>query len=518
VRLPSRAALGMFGLLLALQLPWLGKHLGIDEPKFVTLARAAARDPWRPHDVEMHWAGHRQRAFDFFSNPPGVAWWLAPVSHAPVPVQRAWMLPWLLPAIWGARRLGRRFGGGDSTALLLLVAPIVVVATASLLPDAPLYACTLAGVGGYVTAVDRGRSPFAFAVLAGCAALFRYSGVALMPLLALYSLLRRRPPWPALGAWIPIGLLALHDLNAYGAWHFAAIYEFQSVSNSARQWLHKGAAALAMLGGAAALPVFAWRWPGLVGAVLGAVALAGLGWAAAAFGAAGGATLGTALWWASGSPDERADRLWLAAWAAGGFVFLLTLRFVAARYWVPFVPGVLLALPRGRWAPAAIGASALLGVALVATAHQRTQAIHELADRVADLGTGYFTGQWGWAWAMQQHGWRPLDTWSRAPTGALVAMPKQAWPQMVAVACDEVVLEAAAKPSIPWLPRDYTAMGRANLHASSIVPGIAGLPPTPTVLPWSFASDPYERVRVCRDDRPLEAAPAPPRPAADLPP
>lgn len=506
-----RSSVLLLAALVLVQLPWLGRPVDFDEANFLTLARGAAADPWRPHDVMINWQGSTERAFTVLSNPPGLAWWLAPVVDQPIAVLRAWMLPWLALAVFGARRLGQRFGDGDLTALVLLTAPIVVLSAPALLPDAPLYACTLAGVAGFVDAVDRRRNALPWALLAGCAALFRYSGMALAPLLAVYVALRRRNAsvgeilLPLLAGWAPLALLGVHDLHAYGAWHLRAMGSFQSVANTGDDLVHKGAATVAMLGGAAAIPLFRWRLPAVAGAIAGAALGWSWGWSGVGFAAAGGASLGAAVaaaWPSGGIPaagteadDQWRDGLFRAAWVVGGLAFLLLLRFAATRYWLPFLPGVLLALPLGRWARAWIAVSLTLGIALAADGYAQARGNQRLADEVASLGTGVFTGHWGWQWALEQRGWRPLDEGERVPADTLVAIPRQAWPQRVDVACATLVWAGAASPPIPWLPRGYSERGAANLHAA----WIAGPPPTRTIAPWTFASDPYERARVCRD-------------------
>ncbi len=489
-----RALLLLLAGLVAVQLPWLGRPVHYDEANFLVLARGAAADPWRPHEVRINWQGVEERAFDVLSNPPGIAWWLAPLDGAPVALLRAWMLPWLALALWGAWRLGARFLNDPVRgALLLLTAPIALLATPSLLPDAPLYALALAGVAGFVDATDRGRSGWPSALLTGCAALFRYSGLALAPLLVLYALLRRRSPLPAAAALVPPALLALHDLHAYGAVHLFAMGRFQSVANTPLDVAHKAVAALCMLGGVGVLPLFPWGRAALGGAVLGAVAASPWGWAGGAFGALGGAALGAAV---GGEGAARRDRAFLLAWALGGLLFLLTLRFTAARYWLPFLPGVLLAVPTWRWPRALIAAQLGLGVLLAADERNSARAQEELAQQVATIGTGVFTGHWGWQWALEQRGWRPIDEGTRPAAGTLVAVPREAWPQSVEMTCARVVWEGAARPPFPWLPRGYSSRGRANLHASWIV-GPPGGAPIRTVAPFTFANDAYERVRVC---------------------
>lgn len=461
------------------------------------LARAAASHPWTPHDVTINWQGTAQRAFDVLSNPPGIAWWLAPVIDLPVGVQRAWMLLWLLPALWGAWTLGQRFSddqasSGERAALVLLTSPIVFLSSAALLPDAPLFAVTVAGMAGFVRAVDRERPTWGWALLVGVAAIFRYSGLALIPLVALYAARRGRSPLLALPALAPITLLALHDLHAYGAVHLVAMGSFQSVANGPQDLAHKAVASVCMLGGAAALPLFPWTRRVLAGGALGALVASPWGVGAAGFGLLGGAALASVLENREAHPKDRA---WLMAWAFGGLVFLLTLRFTATRYWLPFLPAVILSFPTGKWSRRQLATQLTLGVLLAADDHRSALAQEDLARQAARIGTGSFTGHWGWQWQMEARGWTPLDEGTRPPPGSLVAIPREAWPQPVDVACHRVVWEGFAQPPLPWLPRGYTSAGEANLHAS----WVAGPPPTRTVKPWAFANDPYEQVRLCRE-------------------
>jgi hypothetical protein len=115
---PGAAAALCFGL----ALPFLTKPVHLDDANFLVLARGAALDPWRPHAVTINWQGTTERAFDVLSNPPGIGWWLAPFWDAPVWVQRAWMLPWLLPALLGAWVLGQRVARRGPEAMILICA------------------------------------------------------------------------------------------------------------------------------------------------------------------------------------------------------------------------------------------------------------------------------------------------------------------------------------------------------------------------------------------------------------
>ena len=487
-------------LLLGLSAPFLAKPVHLDDANFLVLAQGARLDVWRPHDIPINWQGTTEPAFAVLSNPPGVGWWLALVADAPVWMMHLWMLLWLPLAVWGASRLsGALAGRAEAGAVLLCGAPIAVLASHSLMPDLPLLACTLAGLGGVVGARPGRRWPFA--LLVGCAALFRYSGVALVPLAAAWPLLHRDARGAvrcALAAALPIALLTLHDLHAYGQSHLLAMVGFQGVSDAPDAVLTKLVASAGALGGAAALPVLCWSRPLRAG--IGLLAGAALGAAMGQSGlpllstmvavGAGGAVLGACL--------KRGDArtLWLLCWLIGGLIFLLKLRFTAARYWLPFfAPAVLLLL---RDAPArlvrvavviTLALSSLLAIDDLELARAQRQA----AERVSAAGTGLLAGHWGWQHHLEAAGWRALDEDEPVPPGVLLATSRAAWPQEPGPSC----LEEVASFSIPdvWPgPRVHTREGAANLHAFLL----AGRPPVPAYAPWSIGSDPHDDVTVMR--------------------
>ena len=529
-----RRALLTVLVLLGLVLPFAGKPVHLDDANFLTLARGAAADPWRPHDVLVNWQGTTERAFDVLSNPPGIAWWLAPVAEAPVMVQHLAMLPWLILAIFGAWRLGDRLAGAPAAAALLVCAsPMGLLAAHSLMPDLPLLACTLAGAAGLVSGSARRTWPWA--LLLGCAVLFRYSGLALLPLAVLWGVLQRDVRgalFAGAAAALPFALLCLHDLSAYGEVHFVAMLGFQGVSDSGRDVARKLIAAVAMLGGAGLLPVLCWRRP--VAAGVGLLVGAGLGLAGAMMSghtglalvttvlaaAGGGAAIAGAAWTgsrASGSQRESPDRetpdrqsperetpwpsretLWLLAWGVGGLVFLLKLRFTAARYWLPFLaPWVLLAL-RGappRWIQGAVGLTVALSLLLARADLGLARAQEMLARQVVEKSqeeVGLFAGHWGWQHHLEAAGWAALEDDGAVPLGTLLAISQVSWPQEAAPGCFEMV--AAFQAPAAWGPRVHTADGAANVHAFLV----SGSPPIETYAPWGYGGDPLDQVQLMR--------------------
>ena len=499
--------LRLYVLLTGLSLPFIGKPVHIDDTNFLALARGARIDPWRPHLVQINWQGTTERAFDVLSNPPGIGWWLAPVADAAVSIQHLWMLPWLWLATWGALRLGAMLTGrAEPAAWLILGSPVALLATQSLTPDLPLLACVLAGMSGVLRPIPEtgGCRRWPWALLVGAAALFRYSGAVLIPVVALWPWLhgdKRGALKLGAAAAAPLALLALHDLSAYGEVHLLAMAGFQGVANTGSQLLHKGAASVAMLGGAVVLPVLCWVRPRralvgmMVGAALGctAVSLLGITGGGAIAGvlaaAAGGASLGGAV-----QTDTPTAKL-LLCWLALGLFFLLSLRFAATRYWLPFMaPAVLLCLQAapGRLVQPAVGLTVLLGIALSVDDLELAHAQEFAASEAQAQGTGLIAGHWGFQHHLERAGWVALEDDAPVPAGTLLAISPNAWPQTPS-GC----LEPTGTVSFPdrWPgPRVHTRTGGANLHGHSL----AGTPPLPTLSPWSFGTDPLDRLVLYR--------------------
>ncbi len=480
-------------LVLGMVLPFMQRPVHIDEANFLRLAEGARVNPWRPHDIAINWQGTEQAAFDVLSNPPGIAWWLAVLPEtAPVWVLHLWMLPWLGLALWGCHRLGSLWAGeGTGATLLLGTSPIVVLSAQSLTPDMPLLACTVAGIGGFL---GKRRTATAFACLAGCAVLFRYSGICLVPLLLLLGWQRGRLQ-AALAVLIPISLLALHDLAAYGELHLFSMVGFQSVSDTPRDLFRKGVASLAMLGGVGILPFMARGRSGLIGALAGA----SLGIVGGLISEQSGSVLGvTIAFAAAGGASLSVLRLrseedgFLFCWAVGGLAFLLALRFTASRYWLPFLPAIALAALRTQPPRAGLFATVLLGsllsLGLSIDDHAMARGQQAAAQAVALRGTGSFSGHWGWQYHLEKAGWQPLEE-GATPSG-LHAVAEAPWPQETH---PDACLETIAQWTVPdswWGPRTHSRVGAANFHAFII----SGTPPIETYSPWTLGNEPYDTI------------------------
>ena len=515
-----------------LVLPFIGKPVHVDDANFLVLAEGARTDLWRPHDILINWQGTTERAFDVLSNPPGVAWFLAPVLELPLFAQRLWMLVWLVPAVWGAWRLGRRFGpkpgteeddlrvsvGGALAAVLLLcTSPVFALSAVAFTPDLPLLALVWLGVSGFIDATDRGdkRAAACWAVLAGCSVWFRYSGLCVPFLLSLYALLHRRSVVPSLFAWLPAVGLMLHDVSAYGQVHFLAMSAFQSTAHSGLELFHRSAALLSMLGGAVLIPVVCASRPRLALGGLGVGVV--IGFAAAAtfelpmlpvvlFCAAGGAVFSGFISVPRGPRDQR----FLLCWGLGGFVFLLSLRFAATRYWLPFAPAFALAWLATRPSPkllvSAIGLQSVLTFMLMIDDAQFAEAQERLAlagmEAAAALAPEseavFVAGHWGFQHYAQKAGAVALEDDGVPALGTVVLRSWTAWPQQPADEVCQDVLWTDRQLDGWWGPRSHSVLSHANYHASYTVGDRPGLAPSRTVAPWAFGSDLRDRADLSR--------------------
>ncbi len=493
-------------LLIGLALPFVDKPNHVDDANFIAMARAAAAHPWTPHDFMINWSGVTQPAFDVLSNPPGIALWLAPVADQSVVWQHLWMLPWLLLAGVGAARLGHRVAKRSAESVILLCgAPVAVLATHALTPDLPLLACTLLGFAGLLSEDKPIAHRLGWALVLGCGAWFRYSALALIPVVFMWPWMhgQRLHAFKLTGAaLIPTVALMLHDQLAYGDIHLFAMLGFQSASNGSHELFHKAVASLATLGGVAALPILALSRPRTAG--IGACLGAALGWIAAdwagqsgtaaiatiGFTAAGGATLATAM--RNRDPLDRILLLWLGL----GAIFLLGLRFTASRYWIPFfAPAILIPL---RKAPGPIVRIAclitpILALILAIDDADLAATQERAADRAATAGQGRFAGHWGFQHHLTERGWIAIEDDETLAPATWVATSSIAWPQQPANDCwdfMEVIPMGDPRPGL----RVHTRAGGANIHGHML----AGTPPVRVFAPWSVAEDVMDHLIVRR--------------------
>ena len=532
-----------------LLLPFAGKAFHVDDPLFLKAALQIRSSPLDFYGFRVNWYGTEQPMWEVTKNPPLASYFLALASGlggwSEIPLHLAFLLP-AVAAAAGTLALARRFCAHPVAATLAAVAtPAFLVSSTNVMCDVLLVAFWVWAVELWIRGVERESSGLLIVsgLLVALAALTKYFGVALVPLLFVDGLARtRRPGWWAAALLVPLVALAGYQLwtrNLYGrgllsdAAAYSSLIRFRSgVLLSA-----KLAAGLSFTGGCLASVIFfaPWLWSGrtlavaATGGVLVAVA-AGLGGLPAKalgvtgagsviqltlFGLAGAGVLALAV--ADLSPRRDADGILLTLWVVGTLLFAVFFNWtVNARSVLPAAPAVGILIARrlerrpgllrvGRFLPAApLAAAAALSLA-VAWADWRlaaagaTAAAHLAASGGGAAGTLWFEGHWGFQHYMEARGAQPLD-WrrSRLARGDRVAIPIDN-ANVVALPADAVVHRAVSDvPVLPFLATLSPRL-RAGFYLDAWGP-----------LPFAFGRVPPERyvlLEVVREVPPGEMSP-----------
>lgn len=460
-------------------LPFINKPFHLDDPVYVAVSQQIARAPADFYGFAMNWYGTAQPVWSFNQNPPGVSYYLALAGA--LLGWREWTLhlAMLLPAAMvglGTAKLARRL---DVSPLLAAAAavltPAFVVSSTNVMSDVAMLALYVWSVAWWVEGVqtDRRRCFALSAMFAALALLTKYFAVSLVPLLAVYTLTRRRG-WDARVLWLlmPLSALVIYEVYSdamYGQSLFtgAAGYAAQYGGAGGASWLSQLIIALTFTGGclfplafyaplALSRRALFWGAAVVAGCLLvpltsGSfvpetlrehVKLTPMG---VVFGglfiAVGLFVLALAAHFIRHRRD--ADALLLVLWLLGTFVFSAFVNWtINARTLLPMAPpaGIMLAtliaprlaeMPRWKLAlPAVLAAAWSMWVA--AGDYGFAQAAKSAAATIAEAYPEqddprrrlYFEGHWGFQYYMEAAGYEPLDL--AAPTikpGDWLAIP-----------------------------------------------------------------------------------------------
>ncbi len=432
---------------LSIQIAFIQKPFHVDDTVVLHIARQVLQNPLNPLSGELDWDGAVKPTFHVTTNPPLLSCYLALWMLAGG--EREWvmhtaMLVWQVLLWWGVLLLAHRFEVNETLATALVMLNPATVVSPNLMRDVPMVALWTLGTAWFLLGSDTGdgKRMGCGALLTGCAALMKYSGLGAVVLLGAYVLLQRRPRhlwWGGL-ALLPFALWCVQNLLVHGQLHFWATMQRSDISTplSDRLW-----GTLAGLGGVWLLWLWAGiicrRWKVLVLALI--VALAVGWWRWQRFVPAGDAE--AAFWSAAGTFLLLLTllRVW-EAWREQAFTVLWTAwvllaigigaPFAAARHLLPAIPPlVLLWLPEGQWRCGkrlTLSAIAALQAAFGIYAGWCDMQIADVYRRGAQLlakeqGAQAFVGHWGWMYYAQRAGLQQVSVNRLPPEGSLIAVP-----------------------------------------------------------------------------------------------
>jgi 4-amino-4-deoxy-L-arabinose transferase-like glycosyltransferase len=516
-------------------LAFLTKSFHVDDPLFIWVAKQIARHPLDFYGFEANWAATARPFHWITKNPPLASYYMAAFGSIFGWSEPVLHLAFLLPAA-GALIATCRFARGlcsfpGEAALVAAFTPAFFVSSTTVMCDVALLCVWCWAIVFWKEGLERPshvRLLLASGLVA-VAALTKYFGIALLPLLAAYAVARTRRVGAWL-AWLAVPALLLLGYEALTRRLYGHAHLLYSVGFSAAEQgvggspLSKLVLGLTFMGGCCLSVIFfalelgsrraIALWAGV--GVLCIAALTFFGRSAriqAPFpGLAPGqavqagifitVALGiAAIAVADLSKNRDADSILLSLWVFGTFAFAAFFNWtVSARALVPMTPalGILLMrrletqkfLPNGvRTVWKSIGIAALTAILVayadLSVARSAKDAATEISVLKAPSRTVWFEGHWGWQYYAQLEGLKPIDfRRDELRPGDLVIVPENntATRPLPLAAIRET--QTTEYPTLPWISTTSWRAG-AGFYSAKLGP-----------LPFAIGKVPPERYRI----------------------
>lgn len=446
--------------------PFVGKAFHIDDPIFLWTAEQIAVNPFDFLGFDVNWYGYLQPMSEINKNPPLASFYLAGVAAiggwSEVSLHLGMLIP-SLALVAGMHLLALRFTRTGWLAVLVAIAtPVFLVSATSLMSDVPMLALWVWTAVVFLAALDSNKKlHFALAgVLMTCCVLTKYFGLAVVPLLGAYALMREQK----LGTWtisfgiafVGITAFCLYTQSLYGFNPLLDVmgYVRNPDNTSSHSFLQRGAIGLLFLGGCNLGTLFfapwLWSWRGhLVGLCGMGIMICGILYLSGPMGSTPSlwfqhmlfAIAGLHLLMLVGTDlfiARDRDSVFLALWLVGVFVFAAFANWTTnARSILPAIPAIGILIARGierRHAGIPFYALPALGIALAITgvvaiadaqfADAGRRAARELSMTRINPGEKlYFQGSWGFQRYMELAGVSKLSVWDiQLKAGDMVVM------------------------------------------------------------------------------------------------
>jgi 4-amino-4-deoxy-L-arabinose transferase-like glycosyltransferase len=451
--------------------PFLNKAFHMDDPLFLWMAHQVSQHPADPYGFSMNWYVSAKPMFSIMQNPPLNAYYMALAASVLGWSELAMHCAFLVPAVaavLGTFFLAQRLSGSALLgALLTLFTPVFLISATTVMCDVWLLALWVWSVDCWLRGLERRNYWLLLlaSLLAAAAALTKYFGACLVPLLAVYTLFQdRRFTRQLLFFVIPVAVIGIYEMMTkakYGQDLFssALIYPWQATAKAEKQWSGQFLTGLSFTGGClfSALfyaPLLKSRKV-LISGIAIFLALLLLFYLEIARGLTSRidviavtvegalfATIGIgilALAVADVVEQKTADSLLLSLWVLGTFFFATIMNWsITSRTLLPMAPAVVILLLRrfrisapsnglALWwslLPAAV-VSLLLTVGDYKLANTARRAASDFQQRfLNELGNIWFEGHWGFQYYMQQWKAKPLDAKQQGiASGDLLIIP-----------------------------------------------------------------------------------------------
>lgn len=445
--------------------PFVNKAFHIDDPLFLWTAKQIRTNPADFYGFSVNWYWTDMPMSEVAKNPPGTCYYIAAAASlfgwSEAAIHTAFLIPAVAAAL-GTYYLAKRFCPRPALAALAAVlTPGFLVSSTNIMCDTMMLAFWVWAVCLWVRGLDENKysSLFFAAVLVALCALTKYFGMALLPLLLVYSLMKKRK----IGLWllfflVPMVILAgyqwvTHNLYGRGLLTDAAAYATELRAIQKLTSLTKGLTGLLFAGGCIATVFFysPLLWSrrtlmcGLALTIIFIIVLSfvkkigiapirndnGVRWSfliQTGLMAAGGVGI-LALAGADFFKFKNADSLLLILWVFGTFIFAAFINWtVNARSILPMAPAVGILLMRrvdgygvgttqrtitwqAAWplVPAAVLALLVCWADYTWANTARTAAADIQKTFKNSSHTVWFEGHWGFQYYMEVAGFKAID-------------------------------------------------------------------------------------------------------------
>lgn len=521
---------------LACLLPFADKAVHIDDPLFLWAGRQMQVRWWDPYGFTVNWYGWAMPMHEVTKNPPLACALIAMIISIFGENEFALHLGFFLPAIavvLGTYVLAGRFCNRSfSAALAVLFTPVFLVSGTTLMCDVLMVALWVWAVVFWMRGLETNRPLLLIlaASLVGACSLAKYFGIALIPLLLAYSLMRKQKPgWWLVYLLIPLVILGAYEVVMRGLYGHGLIgdafrYTRETHTHGAGIIAITALTAIGFVGGCCAIvlvffPVL-WRkrffaWLAIVALALlpitwilsdSLLPTAGMGprlamtslWTILILAGLGVLSLPIIDW----KRQQNSEALFLLLWVWGTFLFCILNWSINGRSVLPMVPAVAILLQRHlefvspnaslrlNWF---FGAAAMLSLSVsfadYRLANSVRAAVTEIQSQFGDSSstTIWFQGHWGLQYYAETNGWRAFDLENgRTNPGDLIVLP---FTNTNLKSIPENTVERIAiieKPVVPWIATMNKAVG-AGFYMDIFGP-----------LPFAFGHVPREKYYVLR--------------------
>ena len=459
--------------------PFANKAFHLDDTVFLWVARQIHVKPLDFFGFNANWYDRYAPMFVVNKNPPGVSYCIALVTalfgERELPLHVAFLLPAAAVGL-GTFVLARRFCARPAwAALACVLTPAFLVSSSNIMSDTLMLALFLWALALWVYGVEARRlsALILAAILIALAALTKYFAVGLIPLLAIYALVRKRGlGWGLFTLLIPMVVLAGYEWYTYRLYGMGMLTEAGDFAmlpdwHKAIWPVTRTITTLGFTGGCLVVVLcyatFLWSLRAWVLALV--LALCSLGAAlyldpentamAVREGQVRWLFLAQCLLFVAGGlfvVDLAVTDLWrsrdaasllLFLWVAGVLFFAAAINWTTAgRTILPMAPAVGILLARRIDDRAKTGPKARLGrgalplipaacIALGATwadyaaANSARDAAAVLHHTLKDTGAPvFYMGHWGFQFYMDAYGAQSLDFDKPVPFGAIIVVPQ----------------------------------------------------------------------------------------------